>query len=148
MKNLLKKYVEIQVILALCVLGFLYYAANFIYVKYKNSHLSQEVSVLDGMDKMRCAYDYSTSHNDESFGKNPFYTDKTVYVLETCYGNITNFNYGSEAEILAIKCKVAKETIDEYNLSQKLEIEAEKAEIIQDSLNELALERLNEKTCN
>ena len=146
MRNFFKS--EFNVIMFICAIAFLIIVGFKGYSLYAKTQLSQEVNVLEDMDKYRRAYDWSRFHENDSINKNPFFTSKIIYELKTSFGNINNYNYGTEAEILAIKCKVAKETIEEDKLYQRLKIEAEQAEIRQDSLNELALERLNAKSCN
>ncbi len=129
---------------------FTMYCGYYVDSKYFDDSLKQEVRVLDDMERCHRSIDWYDLHNVMGdYSKiNPF-MNETVYELKTSIGNFySTYNYGTEAEILEMKCRVAKECLAEYNQIELDKIAYEKAEIKRDSLNEVVLERLNEKSCN
>ena len=145
MRNFFKEYVDIVSSIEILIL--LIMGGYWSYDKYNENTLKQEVRVLDKLPKNMVIYSWTwyISHNYDTIENSS--NNDTRYILETSIGETTNINIGSEKELLAIKCKVAKETIIENNKYKLFKLEKEKAEKLRDSISELALERLNSPTC-
>lgn len=144
MRNFFKE--DINIVLSIVVLILLIMGGYWSYEKYNENTLKQEVRVLDKFSKNMVIYAWYMSHSNDTI-ENPYNNYDTLYILETSIGETTNINFGSEKELIAIKCKIAKETIIENNEYKLFKLEEEKAERLQDSISELALERLNAPNC-
>jgi hypothetical protein len=147
MKNILSKItfeVQLIIIIILAITTVSCYNITEYFSKYD---IEQEVSVLPFNQQVR-HYEIWEAINGDSKEPNPFDLDKTCYVLETKLGDDFEYDYGTEAVILAKKCERYAEFEKNHDKliadRDSIELAIEKTKQAQED----ALDRLNEKSCN
>lgn len=106
--------------------------------------ISQEVSILEKDKQFELFYSWYKSHIEDDTDTNPYNMNKVVYVLKTNTRDNGTEDYGDEKKIDSLKCIRYNEFVDYVKEDRKQDSIREQNKI----QGELALERLNTKTCN
>lgn len=126
----------------------------YIYVKYVEPYqIKQEVIPMESYLQIRLYTGWESRHQPNKYGQpttkvNPYKLDEPFYVLTTKLGDKFESDYGTEADILKLKCQ----RYSEFEQSRKQYIADKEAEELveekKQQAQEDALDRLNEKSCN
>lgn len=158
----MKKFVSenfLLIILVVVVSIYAYWRIDSIF--FEPNRIIQEVEVASKAERENIVSDWVTNSAHKILHKRPNtlidldslqkanpYNGQIIYILTTKMDNVNIYDYGTEAEILAMKCERAravKETVEAERRAKEI---VARAEAQRDSLAEKVLERLNDKSCN